>query len=164
MRDLVRARLDAGRALRRARQQLSGFLLRLRLARVVGVGIETADMPVQEALSRNLPDRRAVARYGGLTGSPEESGARRRQKGLARAGNARLRRGRLQLAWRFLMFQKDSALARWYRARTARSARCHPQDDDWRLARKLLVALWKLVTTGEVPHGAVLRPAVQAAV
>ena len=57
------------------------------LARVIGVGIETADMLVHEILSRNLRDRKAVARYGGLTGSPDESGARRREKGLARAGN-----------------------------------------------------------------------------
>jgi transposase len=51
----------------------------------------------------------------GLTGSPDESGARRREQGLARAGNARVRRGMIQLAWRFLMFQKESALALWYR-------------------------------------------------
>ena len=49
------------------------------LARVMGVGIETADMLVQEVLSRNLRDRRAVARYAGLTGSPDESGTRRRE-------------------------------------------------------------------------------------
>jgi transposase len=56
------------------------------LARVIGVGIETADMLVHEILSRNLRDQRAVARYAGLTGSPDESGKRRREKGLARAG------------------------------------------------------------------------------
>jgi hypothetical protein len=28
------------------------------------------------------------------------------------------------------------------------------------LARKLLIALWRMVTTGEVPHGVVLRQAV----
>jgi len=83
------------------------------LARVIGIGIETADMLVHEILSRNLRDRRAVARYAGLTGSPDESGSRRREKGLARAGNARVRRGMVQLAWRFLLFQKDSALAQW---------------------------------------------------
>ena len=136
----------------------------LLLARVIGIGIETADMLVQEVLSRNLRDRRAVARYGGLTGSPEESGARRREKGLARAGNARVRRGMLQLAWRFLMFQKDSALAQWYRARTADMRGATRKTMIVALARKLLVALWKLVTTGEVPHGVVLRPAIQAAV
>ena len=63
------------------------------LASIIGVGIETADMLVQEVLSRNLRDRRAVARYAGLTGSPDESGAKRREKGLAKAGNARVRRG-----------------------------------------------------------------------
>ena len=68
------------------------------LARVIGVGIETADMLVQEALSRNMRDRRAVARYAGLTGSPDESGQKRREKGLARSGNARVRRGMIQLA------------------------------------------------------------------
>ena len=87
-----------------------------RLARIVGIGVETADMLVHEVLSRPMRDRRAVARYAGLTGSPDESGAQRREQGLARAGNARVRRGMIQLAWRFLMFQKESALALWYRA------------------------------------------------
>jgi transposase len=135
----------------------------LLLARVIGIGLETADMLVQEVLGRNLRDRRAVARYGGLTGSPEESGARRREKGLARAGNARVRRGMRQLAWRFLMFQKDSALAQWYRARTTDARGATRKTMIVALARKLLVALWKLVTTGEVPHGVVLRPAIRAA-
>jgi len=98
------------------------------IARVIGVGIETADMLVHEILSRQLRDRRAVARYAGLTGAPDESGNKRREKGLAKAGNARVRRGMIQLAWRFL-------------------------------ARKLLIALWRLVTTGEVPAGVVLRAA-----
>ena len=128
------------------------------LGRVMGVGIETADMLVQEVLSRNLRDRRAVARYAGLTGSPDESGRRRREKGLARSGNARVRRGMIQLAWRFLMFQKDSALAQWFRARTenARGAR---KTMIVALARKLLIALWRLVREGTVPEGIVLRPA-----
>jgi transposase len=128
------------------------------LARVVGIGIETADMLAQEVFSRQLRDRRAVARYGGLTGAPDESGARRREKGLAKAGNARVRRGMLQLAWRFLMFQKDSALVQWYRARTADARGATRKTMVVALARKLLIALWRLVTTGEVPQGVVLRP------
>jgi transposase len=82
-------------------EQASHAMGRL-LARVIGIGIETADMLVHEILSRKPRDRKAVARYAGLTGSPDESGARRREKGLARAGNARVRRGMIQLAWRFL--------------------------------------------------------------
>ena len=139
-------------------EQASHAMVRL-LARVIGIGVETADMLVHEILSRNLRDRKAVARYAGLIGSPDESGARRREKGLARAGNARVRRGMIQLAWRFLMFQKDSALAQWYRARTADARGATRKALIVALARKLLVALWRLVTTGEVPHGVVLRPA-----
>src|SRR5947209_5738138 len=129
------------------------------LARVIGVGIETADMLVSEVFMRHLRDRRAVARYAGLTGSPDESGAKRREKGLARAGNARVRRGMMQLAWRFLMFQKESALAQWYRARTADARGATRKTMIVALARKLLVALWQLVTTGEVPEGVVMRRA-----
>jgi len=127
------------------------------LASVIGVGVETADMLVQEVLSRNLRDRRAVARYAGLTGSPDESGAKRREKGLAKAGNARVRRGLIQLAWRFLRFQKDSALAQWYRARTETAAGKRKTTMIVALARKLLIALWRLVTTGEIPIGVTLR-------
>ena len=130
------------------------------LARVVGVGIETADMLVQEVLSRNLRDRRAVARYAGLTGAPDESGAKRREKGLAKAGNARVRRGMIQLAWRFLLFQKDSALSQWYRARTTDARGATRKTLIVALARKLLIALWRFGATGEVPQGVILRPAV----
>ena len=128
------------------------------LARIIGVGIETADMLVREVLSRNLRDRRAVARYAGLTGSPDESGSMRREKGLARSGNARVRRGLVQLAWRFLLFQKDSALVRWYRSRTEGPNGARKTTMIVALARKLLIALWRMVTTGVVPEGVVLRP------
>jgi len=128
------------------------------LARVIGVGVETADMLVQEILSRSMRDRRAVARYAGLTGSPDESGRKRREKGLTRSGNARVRRGMIQLAWRFLMFQKDSVLAQWFRTRTE-NARGTRKTMIVALARKLLIALWRLVREGVVPDGVVLRPA-----
>jgi len=116
------------------------------LASVVGVGVETADMLVQEVLSRNLRDRRAVARYAGLTGSPDESGSKRREKGLAKSGNARVRRGLIQLAWRFLLFQKDSALAQWFQSRTEGVRGARKTKMIVALARKLLIALWRMVT------------------
>jgi transposase len=141
-------------------QQPAGQTATVRLlTRVVGVGIETADMLAHEVLSRGLRDRRAVARYAGLTGSPDESGSRRREKGLAKAGNARVRRGMIQLAWRFLLHQKSSELARWYRARTADARGGTRKTLIVALARKLLVGLWQLATTGKLPEGLVLRPA-----
>jgi len=154
IRQIEEARLDR---LKQAPGEGPHAMVRL-LARVIGVGIETADMLVQEVLSRNMRDRRAIARYAGLTGSPDESGTKRREKGLARCGNARVRRGMIQLAWRFLMFQKNSALAQWFRARTE-NARGTRKLMIVALARKLLIALWRLVREGVVPDGVVLRPA-----
>src|SRR5246127_168175 len=129
------------------------------IARVIGVGIETADMLVNEVLSRHWRDRKAIARYDGLTGSPDASGKRRRERGLARAGNARVRCGMIQFAWRFLRFQKDSALAQWFAARTTDGRGSTRKTMIVALARKLLIALWRLVEKGEVPQGVVLRPA-----
>jgi transposase len=131
----------------------------LMLAKVLGIGVETADMLVHEVLSRDLRDDRAVGRYGGMTGAPDESGSKRGEKGLAKGGNARVRRGMIQLAWRWLMFQKGSALAQWYRKRTAGARGDIRKTMIVALARKLLIALWRYVRTGEVPAGAKLRPA-----
>jgi transposase len=130
-----------------------------RLVNAIGRGIEKAFMLVQEVFSHNLRDRRAVARYAGLTGAPDESGSKRREKGLAKTGNARVRRGMIQLAWRFLLFQKNSALAQWFRTRTEGASGARKMKMIVAPARKLLIALWRMVTTGEVPHGVVLRQA-----
>jgi transposase len=132
----------------------------LMLAKVLGIGLETADMLVHEVLSRELRDDKAVGRYGGMTGAPDESGSKRREKGLARAGNARVRRGMIQLAWRWLMFQKDSPLTQWYQARTTGAGQAVRKTMIVALARKLLIALWRYVRTGAVPAGARLRAAI----
>jgi transposase len=142
--------------LKQAPQQGSNTKV-LQLGRIRGLGIETADMLTHEVFSRDLRDQRAVARYAGLTGSPDESGSRRREKGLAKAGNARVRRGMIQFAWRFLVHQKDSALAQWYRAVVAAGKKRKTMVVA--LARKLLIALWRFVTVGDVPQGLVLYPA-----
>src|SRR5580693_6580481 len=158
-RDMERRQIESARLdrLEHAPGEGAHAMVRL-LARVMGIGIETADMLVREVLSRNLRDRRAVARYAGLTGSPDESGKKRREKGLARSGNPRVRHGMIQLAWRFLLFQKDSALAQWFRVRTE-NARGTRKTMIVALARKLLIALWRLVREGVVPDGVILRPA-----
>jgi transposase len=68
----------------------------------------------------------------------------------------------IQLAWRFLIFQKESALAQWYRAQTA-ATKGAGKDKRKKmivaLARKLLIALWRMATTGEIPEGVMLHPA-----
>jgi transposase len=166
-RDMARLRLtkeqikeiDAARQEQLAQAPEQGAAATTRqLNRVVGLGLDTADMLASEVFMRPLRDRWAVARTGSLTGAPDESGAKRREKGLARAGNARVRQGMIQLAWRFLWFQKDSALARWYQARTAGAGGEIRKKMIVALARKLLIALWRFVTTGQAPEGVILRP------
>jgi len=127
------------------------------LGRIIGLGIETAEQLVHEILSRNLRDRKAVARYAGLTGSPDESGATRRDKGLSRSGNARVRKILIQLSWRLLKFQSESALVLWFNARTA-NAKGSRKLMMVALARKLIIALWRYANMGLVPEGFQLRP------
>jgi transposase len=122
------------------------------LVRIIGLGVETAEQLVHEILSRKLRDRKAVARYSGLTGSPDESGARRREKGLSRSGNERVRKILIQLSWRMLRFQPDSGLVRWFRDRTASSQRSR-KPMIVAFARKLIIALWRYVNAGLVPAG-----------
>src|SRR5262249_1623131 len=104
----------------------------------IGLGVETAEQLVREILSRNLRNRKAVARYAGLTGSPDESGARRREKGLSRSGNGRVRSILIQLSWRLLQFQPDSELVVWINKRTA-GAKGSRKPMIVALARKLTV-------------------------
>ena len=154
------AEIEAARLerLRQARQTGPTAMIVL-LARVVGVGIETAEMLVREVLSRPLRDRRAVARYAGLTGSPDESGSKRREQGLAKAGNARVRRGLIQLAWRLLTHQPQCDLVKWYRERTVDGRSITRKVMIVAMARKLLLALWDYTSSGQVPPGMRLHPA-----
>jgi transposase len=163
-RQMIKARIAAIEAARLERlkqaPQTGPNAMIVLLARIVGVGIETAEMLVREVLSRPLRDRRAVARYAGLTGSPDESGSKRREQGLAKAGNARVRRGLIQLAWRLLSHQSDCELVKWYRERTVDGRGITRKVMIVAMARKLLIALWEYVASGKVPPGMRLHPAV----
>ncbi len=96
-----------------------------------------------------MRDRKAVARYAGLTGSPDESGAKRREQGLARAGNAESAAAWSNSSGAFCCFRSR---ARWHSG-------ARPALPIAVLARKLLIALWRFVTTGEPLEGVILRPA-----
>jgi hypothetical protein len=90
-----------------------------------------------------------------LTGAPNASGSISKEKGLARSGNARVRQCMIQLAWRFLMFQKDSALAQWFHQRTINAPRTR-KTMIVALARKLLIALWRLGASLTDAHGCIM--------
>jgi hypothetical protein len=76
---------------------------------------------------------------------------------VERVDAGRVRSGLIQLAWRFLRFQKDSSLAQWLRSRTGDVKGARMTTMIVALARKLLIALWRMVTTGEVPQAVVFR-------
>ena len=115
-------------------------------------------MLVQEVLAKTCA---TVGRWRAMGASPARltrAAKKRREKGLARSGNARVRRGMIQLAWRFLMFQKDSALAHWFYARTKNA----PQTRKTMivaLARKPPDRPRRLAREGAIPEGIVLRTA-----
>ena len=67
-----------------------------------------------EAFYRNFANRREVAAYSGLTPSPWKSGGIDVEQGISKAGNARLRKTVIQLAWLWLRHQPGSALSRWF--------------------------------------------------
>jgi transposase len=124
------------------------------LAYFYGLGLETATVLVREVLCRPFRDRRAVAAFVGLTGTPFNSGGMEREQGISKNGNPRVRRILMQLAWRWLRFQPDSALSRWFFERTGGAKGRIRKVMIVALARKLLVALWRYVETGVLPEGA----------
>ena len=123
------------------------------LVTITGIGGTTAATLVAEVFVRTFADRRALARFVGLTGTPDESGSRRRDRGLMKAGSARVRHVMIQLAWRMLYHQPNAALVHWYRDRVAKANSGGRKTFIVALARKLLIALWRFVQTGEVPAG-----------
>ena len=129
------------------------------LAALVGVGVETATTLVHEVFSRRFRDRKALAGFVGVTGTPYDSGGSKREQGISRNGNPLVRRMLMQLTWRWLMFQSQSALAQWFLARTQGAKGRMKKIMAVALARKLLVALWSYVETGVVPEGARLAAA-----
>jgi transposase len=126
------------------------------LMRLRGIGVRGATALGREVFFRSFDNRRQVAHYPGLTPVPWASGAVRRDQGLARTGNARARGLAIELAWLWLRYQPSSALAAWYRARVGDAKGRLRKIMIVALARKLMVALWRYLTTGIVPAGATL--------
>jgi transposase len=125
-----------------------------RLANLFGVGVETATVIVHEVLSRRFRDRRALGGFVGLTGTPYASGGSNTEQGISKNGNPEVRRLLSQLAWRWLRHQPDSELTRWFHRRLGGAEGRMKKVLIVALTRKLLIALWRYVETGEVPAGA----------
>ena len=131
----------------------SGLLLRLKC-----LGPAFATTLASEVFYKDFRNRREVASYFGLTPSPWRSGGIDREQGISKAGNPRARCAAIELAWLWLRHQPESALTRWFRSRTHNNAsKRNKRIAVVALARKLMVALWRYLTTGLLPEGAVLK-------
>jgi transposase len=127
------------------------------LRRLKAVGPVLADTLVDEVFHKDFGNRREVAAYFGLAPSPWCSGSIDREQGISKSGNPRARHQAIELAWLWLRHQGDSALSQWFRARTADAGKRIRRITIVALARKLMVALWRYLTTGLVPEGAVVK-------
>jgi transposase len=114
---------------------------------------------VNEVFYRSFDNRRQVGSYFGLTGTPFNSGDSKRDQGISKAGNGRARMLALELAWLWLRHQPDSELSRWFQARVGDQKGRIRRIAVVALARKLMVALWRYLTTGLMPAGAMARAA-----
>ena len=127
------------------------------LQRLKSLGPAFATTLTQEVFYKDF--RREVASYFGLAPSPWRSGGIDRDQGISKAGNPRARCSAVELSWLWLRHQPGSELTEWYRQRTLKASKRIRRIAIVALARKLVVALWRYLTTGLVPAGALLKSA-----
>lgn len=127
------------------------------LLRLKALGPAFTATLVNELFYKDFRNRREVASYCGLTPSPWKSGGIDREQGISKAGNRRARHKAIELAWLWLRHQPDSALSFWFRARIATAGKRAKRVAIVALARKLIVALWRYLTTGLVPKQAIMK-------
>jgi transposase len=127
------------------------------LARLCGIGPTFAAVLSEEVFFRDFRNRRELGAYLGLAPSPWQSGTVRRDQGIAKAGNRRARRTAIELAWLWLRHQPGSALARWFHERVGAAKGRMRRIMLVAMARKVIVSLWRYLTDGTVPEGALLK-------
>jgi transposase len=128
------------------------------LMRLKSIHIHTAWPLTMELFSwRQFQNSREIGALVGLEPVPHQSGETFREKGMSKCGNARLRSLAVEFAWQWLIHQPDSELSRWYEKRFGKGSPRVRKIGIVALARKLLIALWRYLETGEIPKGAALK-------
>ena len=130
------------------------------LARLRAIGAKGAWVLVKEVFGwRTFANRRELASSLGLVPTPYASGDSEIEQGISKAGNRRARSILVELAWGWLRLQPGSALTRWFNRRFAAGGKRMRRIGIVALARRLAIALWRYLQTGEIPAGARLKPA-----
>ena len=126
------------------------------LTRIKGIGNNDATVLTNEIFYRRFRNRRQLAGWVGIAPIPWASGDVEHDQGIGRDGPAWIRAQLIQMAWRWLRYQPDSPLTRWFVVRTTGTKGRMRRVMIVAVARKLLIALWRYVETGLVPTGAKL--------
>jgi transposase len=151
--------VEAERDLLLEKEQATPTAPTVMLSQLKGIGPQIATLLWSEALYRHFDNRRQVAAYAGLAPTPWKSGSIDHEQGVSKAGNPRLRTVMIQVAWLWTRHQPNSALTLWFKDRVERNSGRMRKTAIVALARKLLVAFWKYVTSGVVIEGAVTQAA-----
>jgi transposase len=131
---------------------------RRQLEQLKSIGPKTSRILSAEVFSwRVFRNGKQVGGMSGLTPTPSQSGDVQREQGISKAGNRRVRRVMIELAWLWLRWQPDSHLSEWFNRRFAHGGKRMRRIGIVALARKLLIALWRYVEWGVIPEGAVLK-------
>jgi transposase len=128
------------------------------LMRLRAIGPNSAWLFVMEFFGwRQFRNRREVGGLSGLTPTPYQSGEESREQGISKAGNRAVRAMAIEIAWCWLQYQPDSELTLWFYEKFGNGGKRTRKVGIVALARKLLVALWRYLETGEIPAGAQLK-------
>ena len=127
------------------------------LQRIRGIGANFAAVLVREVFYRSFANRRQLASYVGIVPMPYQSGGVDRDRSISRMGNPRARTSMIQLAWLWLRYQPDSALATWFRERVGALQGRTRRIAIVAVARRLLIALWRYVETGVIAEDVAVR-------
>jgi len=135
-----------------------------KLQQLGGLGMGSSWIFAMELFSwRQFENRREVAAAVGLTPTPYNSGDSVREQGIGRAGNRRIRKLIIEIAWAWLRLQPGSQLSQWYEQRFAKAGKRMRRIGIVAMARRLVIALWRYVEQDVIPQGAQLKKMAAAA-
>ena len=135
------------------------------LQKLCGIAMTSSWVFVIELFGwRQFANRRELAGALGLTPMPYQSGDSSREQGISRAGNRRVRRMAVEVAWSWLRYQPRSELSQWYQQRFGSGGKRQRRIGIVAMARRLMIDLWRFVEEGLVPAGAVMKKAAAAEV
>jgi transposase len=160
---LVEAQRRALEKTRKSRLRQADTASVQRVVQLMGlraIGPNCAWLLVMEFFAwRGFRNRRQLGACAGLTGTPYDSGSSKRDQGISKAGNRRVRTMMVEIAWLWLRYQPNSKLSHWFRERFAGGGARMRRVGIVALARRLLVALWRYLEDGMSPEGAELKAA-----